>query len=92
MKMLKTLTLTALLAACATSAFAGSYSGTCTKEAQAKWMPAKDIEAKAIALGYAVSKSKVAGSCYEVYATKAGARAELFFNPMTGELVHSQSK
>lgn len=63
----------------------------CTTEAKDKWKPEKDAEAAATAAGYTVSKVKVAGSCYEVYAKdKAGKKFELFFNPVDLKLVKTQ--
>jgi hypothetical protein len=50
------------------------------------------IEMKAKEAGYTVAKSKVAGTCYEVYATKGDQRFELFYNPMTAELVEAVTK
>lgn len=63
----------------------------CTKEAKDKWKPQAEAEAAATAAGYAVTKSKIDGTCYEVYAKdKDGKKFELFFNPVTLELVHKQ--
>jgi hypothetical protein len=88
----KTVSLAAAASIVATSAFAGTFDGTCTTEPQAKWPAAAMAEAKAKEAGYDVSKSKVAGTCYEVYASKAEKRFELFYNPMTAELVHTVAK
>jgi len=38
-------------------------------------------EAKAKELGYEVRRSKVEGSCYEVYGVKEGKLYELFYSP-----------
>ncbi len=63
----------------------------CTTEAKDKWKPEKEAEAAAVAAGYTVSKVKVAGSCYEVYAKdKAGKKFELFYNPVDLKLVKTQ--
>ncbi len=63
----------------------------CTKEAKDKWKPQAEAEAAATAAGYAVTKSKIDGTCYEVYAKdKDGKKFELFFNPLTLELVHKR--
>jgi hypothetical protein len=63
----------------------------CTTEAKDKWKPEKDAEAAATAAGYTVSKVKVEGSCYEVYAKdKAGQKFELFYNPVDLKLVKKQ--
>ena len=64
----------------------------CTKEPKEKWKPKADAEAAAKAEGYTVSKSKVEGSCYEVYAKdKAGKKFELFYNPVDLKLVKKQA-
>lgn len=63
----------------------------CTTEAKDKWKPEKEAEAAAVAAGYTVSKVKVEGSCYEVYAKdKAGKKFELFYNPVDMTLVKTQ--
>jgi hypothetical protein len=63
----------------------------CTTEAKDKWKSEKDAEAAATAAGYTVSKVKVEGSCYEVYAKdKAGKKFELFYNPVDLKLVKTQ--
>ena len=60
----------------------------CTKEAKDKWKPQAEAEAAATAAGYTVTKSKVEGSCYEVYAKdKDGKKFELFYNPVDLQLV-----
>jgi hypothetical protein len=63
----------------------------CTTDAKDKWKSEKDAEAAAVAAGYTVSKVKVAGTCYEVYAKdKAGKKFELFYNPVDLKLVKTQ--
>jgi len=63
----------------------------CTTEAKDKWKPEKDAEAAAVAAGYTVSKVKVAGTCYEIYAKdKAGKKFELFYNPVDLKLVKAK--
>lgn len=63
----------------------------CTTEPKENWKTQKEAEDAAKAAGYEVRKSKVEGSCYEVYATdKAGKKFELFYNPVSLELVKTQ--
>lgn len=63
----------------------------CTKEAKEKWKPQAEAEAAATAAGYTVTKSKIEGSCYEVYAKdKDGKKFELFYNPVDLQLVKKQ--
>jgi hypothetical protein len=92
MTMIKTLATLSLLAVSAVSATAGTRADGCTKEPQANWIKSEMIEMKAKEAGYTVAKSKVAGTCYEVYATKGDQRFELFYNPMTAELVEAVTK
>ena len=61
-------------------AFADGFKD-CTKLEKAKWKPASEAEAKARELGYEVRRSKVEGSCYEVYVVKEGKLYELFYSP-----------
>ncbi|MDX2288436.1 MAG: PepSY domain-containing protein [Hyphomicrobiaceae bacterium] len=62
----------------------------CTTDAKDKWKPPAEAEAAAKAAGYDVRKVKTEGTCYEVYAMKGGKKFELFYNPVTLELVKSQ--
>lgn len=64
----------------------------CTKLDKAKWKPATEAEAKAAALGYEVRRSKVEGSCYEVYGVKGGKLFELFYSPEDLSLKHTIAK
>jgi hypothetical protein len=64
----------------------------CTKIAKASWKPASDAEAAAKAAGYEVRKTKVEGSCYEVYGVKAGKLFELFYSPEDISLKHTKAK
>jgi hypothetical protein len=64
----------------------------CTKVAKASWKPASDAEAAAKAAGYEVRKSKIEGSCYEVYGVKDGKLFELFYSPEDLSLKHTKAK
>src|SRR3569623_3827793 len=64
----------------------------CTKLDKASWKPAGDAEAKAKVLGYEVRRSKVEGSCYEVYGVKQGKLYELFYSPEDLSLKHTIAK
>jgi hypothetical protein len=54
---------------------------TCTKLDKASWKLASDAEAQAKSAGYEVRRSKIEGSCYEVYGVKEGKLYELFYSP-----------
>jgi len=73
------------------AAFADGYKN-CTKLDKASWKPASDAEAKAKAAGYEVRRSKVEGSCYEVYGVKEGKLYELFYSPEDLSLKHTIAK
>ena len=64
----------------AAPAFADGFKD-CTKLDKASWKPASEAEAKAREAGYEVRRSKVEGSCYEVYGVKDGKLHELFYSP-----------
>ncbi|CCE00118.1 PepSY domain-containing protein [Bradyrhizobium sp. STM 3809] len=65
---------------------------TCTKLDKAQWQPAAEAEAKAKDAGYEVRRSKVEGSCYEVYGVKGGKLYELFYSPEDLSLKHTIAK
>lgn len=63
----------------------------CTSEPRDKWMAEDAMKEKVATLGYERIKTfKVSGSCYEIYGyTKDGKKAEVYFNPVTGDIVKS---
>jgi hypothetical protein len=75
----------------ATPALADGFTN-CTKIAKASWKPASEAEATAKAAGYEVRKTKVEGSCYEVYGVKEGKLFELFYSPEDMSLKHTKAK
>ena len=64
----------------------------CTKVPKASWKPASDAEAAAKTAGYEVRRSKIEGSCYEVYGVKDGKLFELFYSPADLKLIHTKAK
>lgn len=74
------------------TAHAGTYGPGCTTEPQMAWKSVDTSVVKAVALGYTISKTKITGSCHEIYVTKDGRRFELFFNPVTNDLIHTAAK
>jgi hypothetical protein len=64
----------------------------CTKAPKASWKPASDAEAAAKKAGYEVRRSKIEGSCYEVYGVKGGKLYELFYSPADLKLMHTKAK
>jgi hypothetical protein len=63
----------------------------CTGEPRDKWMAEDAMKAKVATLGYEQIKTfKISGNCYEIYGyTKDGQKAEVYFNPVTGDIVKS---
>lgn len=70
---------------------AAAASPKCTTEPKSKWLSEAQMKAKIATLGYAKIKIfQVSGSCYEIYAlNKAGKKAEVYFNPVTGAIVQN---
>ncbi|QPF84977.1 PepSY domain-containing protein [Bradyrhizobium genosp. L] len=92
MKIIKSAMLAlAMLGLAGSAALADGYK-TCTKLDKASWKPATDAEAKAKADGYEVRRSKVEGTCYEVYGVKDGKTYELFYSPEDLSLKHTIAK
>jgi hypothetical protein len=86
-----------LILALSIGVFAGSAAladgyKNCTKISKASWKPASDAEAQAKAAGYEVRRTKVEGSCYEVYGVKDGKLFELFYSPEDLSLKHTTAK
>lgn len=66
-------------------------SPNCTTEAQDKWMSEDVMKAKVAELGYTIKTFQVSGNCYEIYGfTKDEKRAEVYFNPVTGDVVEAE--
>jgi hypothetical protein len=83
---MRQLALAAAFVAFSVPAFAGP---TCTSEPKQKWMSEPDMKAKIAALGYKFKVFKVtSGNCYEIYGRdKSGKRIEVYFHPITGDVV-----
>jgi hypothetical protein len=81
----------AITAAALSIAGAAAAGPVCTKEPKAKWLSEAQMKTKIAALGYTKIKVfQVSGSCYEIYAlNKAGKKAEVYFNPVTGAVVQN---
>jgi hypothetical protein len=78
----------ALMALSATGAEAGSLGRPCTSAPESQYLSAAQLQAKAEAQGYQVSKTKIAKACGEIYAhDRNGAKVELFMDPTNGTIV-----
>ncbi len=87
------LTLAAFSILIAGPSLAGSYSGTCTSAPKEQWMTEAAAQAVVVEAGYTVKNIKTtrAGNCYEAYVVdKHGNKLELFLDPTSGKIVHSQ--
>lgn len=63
----------------------------CTTEPRSAWMPEAAMQARVTEMGYKANVFKVSGNCYEIYGTdKEGRDVEVYFNPVTGEVVKSE--
>lgn len=83
--MLKLIAAVAIIAATPVLALA---SPSCTKEPKSKWMSEDAMKAKIDTLGYKVKTFEITGNCYEIYGKdKDGKRAEVYFNPVSGDIV-----
>lgn len=61
----------------------------CTSELKDKWINESEMKLKIAALGYQAKVFRVSkGNCYEIYGLdKTGRRIEVYFNPITGNIV-----
>ncbi|MBS1168540.1 MAG: hypothetical protein H6R00_4565 [Proteobacteria bacterium] len=88
----KTLALgVAIIGLCVASS-AALASPTCTKEPEEKWLSEADMKQKLTEMGYTNIKvfKKTNTSCYEIYGYAAdGRKAEVYFNPVNGEIVEN---
>lgn len=90
-KFLLVLGASAVLAATA-GAQASETAGTCGAAPKEQWMTTEAAKARGVEQGYEVRRVKVEKGCYELYAVdKQGRRAELYMNPVSGEIVQSKA-
>lgn len=68
------------------SAWAGP---DCTKAPKEQWKDQETFKKSLLDQGYKIKVFKVtSGNCYEIYGwNKAGAKVEIYYNPVTGETV-----
>jgi hypothetical protein len=82
--------ITLLISTLGLLAFSGMTfaSPVCTQELKSKWMSELKMQDQVKQAGYKVKVFKTTGSCYEIYGwDKAGKRAEVYFNPVNGNIV-----
>lgn len=68
---------------------AASASPQCTTQPKSEWLTPEQMKEIIAKMDFKdVKIFQVSGNCYEIYAhTKDGHRAEIYFNPVTGEVV-----
>ena len=89
--MRKTLFGLALLLGAAASLPALAEDAECTEAPQAQWLKPEQIKAKAEELGYTVRSVGEDDGCLEVKGfDKAGAKVEVYFDPVTGTVVKTK--
>lgn len=89
---MRSIALAVLAAAASAVALPALAAEHCTKEPKSAWQASDAAKAKATELGYTVSKVKEEDACWEVYAKDAqGQRFELFFNPVSLDLVRRKA-
>lgn len=78
--------LTVPLLVLATPAFAGPQ---CTDLPESRWLTRDQMMARIGQLGHSVEVfKKTKGNCYEIYGRdRSGKRIEVYFHPVTGEVV-----
>ncbi|MDI4655156.1 MULTISPECIES: PepSY domain-containing protein [Xanthobacter] len=67
-------------------------SPTCTREPQEKWLSEEVMKQKIAEMGFKNIKvfKKTTSGCYEIYGyNKDGKKAEVYFNPVTSEIVEN---
>lgn len=62
---------------------------TCTTEPSSQWLSETDMKAQISTSGYIIDVFKTTkGNCYEIYGrTEDGKRVEVYYHPITGEVV-----
>ena len=77
-----------IVALSSTSVFAKA---NCKPYPKAEWMSEAEAKARIQDQGYAISKFKVDGNCYEIYGkNKEGKKVEIYFDAKTLEPVRSE--
>jgi hypothetical protein len=89
---MRKIALSLLLASFVAAPLGAQAAPNCTAETKDKWLSEDAMKAKVATLGYERIKTfKVSGNCYEIYGyTKDGKKAEVYFNPVNGDVVKSE--
>jgi hypothetical protein len=68
-------------------------SPSCTPAPTSRWIPEMEMRVRIETLGYRIDVLRTTkGGCYEIYGRDAlGKRVEIYFNPLSGEVVWKSS-
>ena len=82
--------LTIAVVAFSSPALAGPH---CTDVSKSKWLTETEMTDRIKAMGHKIDVfKKTKGNCYEIYGKdKSGKRIEIYFHPVTGEVVKSSA-
>ena len=85
---------TLLIAALIAASGAAIAGPTCTDQPRDKWISEEQMKAKIDKMGLKYEVFKVTkGNCYEIYGFNAeGKKVEIYFHPLDGKVVESNSK
>ena len=66
----------------------------CAEEQTDQWLSEDDMKAKVAEMGFTYDKFKISrGNCYEIYGhNEAGEKVEVYFDPISGEIVEQETK
>lgn len=72
--------------------FAAQAGPECTKVDKSKWKNDKEFQKTLVDQGYKIKVFKTTkGNCYEIYGwNKEGKKVEIYFHPVTGEIVKQE--
>ncbi|MCB1425224.1 MAG: PepSY domain-containing protein [Zhengella sp.] len=91
MRILLTALALSATAAAVQPALASDNDKSCGNAPRNEWMSEDAVKAKASEMGYEVRSVKVEDGCFEVYAMNSkGERAEVYMNPVTGDVVRTK--
>lgn len=81
--------LVTVLTACSTA----EETTQCSSAPMSEWQDQAEFQAKLVAQGYQINEFKVTeGNCFEIYGMdKDGNKVEIYFDPVDGSVVKSES-
>jgi hypothetical protein len=66
----------------------------CTTQPRTAWQDADKFQSELKSQGYRIDRFKItSGQCYEIYGRdKAGKKVEIYFDPVSGQIVKQESR